>query len=291
MKAETAERRPSRDIPPKNHGLWSLWKLMEIVAIGDIIKLIHTLVGEAALGTDDTAPLHPNARIVLKKCLTELLPHCEKLNLVVPTHYVKSGLETVCQAPTAYEVGMIARTANFIVNTIQIEMAGRACLVVNADRAKFFSSPDLFGDAVEYKFPSASPEIMEAGKCYALGRYSASVYHLMRVLEIGLKCLATATDVTFANQNWQNVIDQIEKNIRSMTAQTHGENWRADEQYYSEAAAYFRILKTAWRNYAMHMHERYDEERATDIFNNVRGFMRHLATKLSEPDVFVEQSS
>ena len=36
----------------------------------------------------------------------------------------------------------------------------------------------------------------------------------------------------------------------------------------------------------MHMHERYDEERASDILNTVRSFMRHLATRLSEPEVF-----
>jgi len=32
----------------------------------------------------------------------------------------------------------------------------------------------------------------------------------------------------------------------------------------------------------MHLHERYDEERALEIWQSVRGFLRHLAKDLHE---------
>ena len=32
----------------------------------------------------------------------------------------------------------------------------------------------------------------------------------------------------------------------------------------------------------MHLRDRYDEERAESVFMNVRGLMKHLATRLSE---------
>ena len=78
----------------------------------------------------------------------------------------------------------MARVANMIVNTIQIEMKGRTCVIISAEKAKSFVNIALFGNFVEDHFPSASPEISEAGKCFALARYSATVFHLMRVLEI-----------------------------------------------------------------------------------------------------------
>jgi myo-inositol catabolism protein IolC len=107
--------------------------------------------------------------------------------------------------------------------------------------------------------------------------------HLMRVLELGLHSLADQLGVSFQNANWQNIIDQIEKHIRTMSSATHGTNRKSDQQFYSEAAAHFRVLKDAWRNHSMHIHERYGEEKAEAIFNSVRAFMQHLATKLCEP--------
>jgi hypothetical protein len=43
------------------------------------------------------------------------------------------------------------------------------------------------------------------------------------------------------------------------------------------------MLKDGWRNYAMHAREKYTEEQAEDVYRSTRSFMRHLATKLSEP--------
>src|ERR1700687_6353897 len=43
-----------------------------------------------------------------------------------------------------------------------------------------------FGYDVAKAFPRASDDILEATKCYALERYTASVFHLMRAIEIGL---------------------------------------------------------------------------------------------------------
>jgi hypothetical protein len=59
-------------------------------------------------------------------------------------------------------------------------------------------------------------------------------------------------------------------------------NWKADEKFYSEAIAHFRFLKDAWRNYSMHVFERYDENQAESAFNHTKAFMRQLATKLKE---------
>ena len=130
---------------------------------------------------------------------------------------------------------------------------------------------NLFGDLVAAKFPSSSHEITEAGKCLAVRRATACVAHLMRALEPALNSLATALDVPFAHSNWQNILDQIEKEIRKRANALHGPTWKADEQFYSEAAAHFRVLKDAWRNHTMHLRDRYDEERAETILQSVRG--------------------
>jgi hypothetical protein len=64
------------------------------------------------------------------------------------------------------------------------------------------------------KFPSASQDIVAAVDLWALGHSTASVFHFMRVLEHGLRALAADVGKAFDVQNWQNIIDQIESEIR-----------------------------------------------------------------------------
>ena len=50
-------------------------------------------------------------------------------------------------------------------------------------------------------FPAANHEASEAGKCFATARYTACVFHLMRVMEVGVQefgaVLSVAGEVEF----------------------------------------------------------------------------------------------
>ncbi len=59
-------------------------------------------------------------------------------------------------------------------------------------------------------------------------------------------------------------------------------DWKVDRQYYSELAVDFRLLKDAWRNFAMHGNVTYDATEATVIYNHVREFMGHLAERIND---------
>ena len=56
----------------------------------------------------------------------------------------------------------------------------------------------LFGAAVEAKFPEMSEDISEAGKCLALNRATASVFHLMRIMEIAVQRFGDKIGVALA---------------------------------------------------------------------------------------------
>ncbi|HEX5183529.1 MAG TPA: hypothetical protein VFW19_10300 [Allosphingosinicella sp.] len=135
-----------------------------------------------------------------------------------------------------------------------------------------------FGPEVEDAFPSAAFEITEASKCRAFERWTASVMHLMRALETGLACLADFAGVD-PKENWNKLLNEMEAKLRQVGKKTHGAE---EEQFAAEAITHFRAIKNAWRNHAMHAREKYDEERAVAIYDSVRSFMRHLATRLRE---------
>ena len=138
-----------------------------------------------------------------------------------------------------------------------------------------------FGENVTQKFPSAAFDIHEATKSLGCDRDTAAVFHLMRVLERGLTTLANVFGVAAANTNWQNIIDQTQKAIQRMNS-SWGADWKEQQQFYSEAALHFLFLKDAWRNHVAHGHKTYSDEEATAIYEHVKRFLQHLATRLTE---------
>ena len=126
-------------------------------------------------------------------------------------------------------------------------------------------------------FPSAQYDIQESARCLALGRETATVLHLMRVLEIGLAALAARFRVSFDHRNWENIIGDIEKEIKNIsTGQSKPSDWKTQEQLFADVAKEFRYLKNAWRNHAMHAREKYTSSEAKGIFQHVSGLMKAL---------------
>ena len=138
-----------------------------------------------------------------------------------------------------------------------------------------------FGAAVADAFPDADFDVAAAARCPALDEWTACVFHSMRVLEHGLRHVAGVLNVpmaaTIEYENWGNIIDQIEKAIRSIEQQPRGAEKSARSQFYSEAASQFRYFKNAWRNHVSHARAKYDEREAREVWTHVRQFMQQLA--------------
>lgn len=180
-------------------------------------------------------------------------------------------------ALTPDRLSLVADEIAILTSAFQDEMEARLLFAFPASSARYFSTDPLFGELVEDAFPDVAYDVAEAGKCRALGRWTATVMHLMRVLESGLDALAKHLDVP-SGENWNSVLGAIEGKLREVRRKVDG---RDEEQWAAEAGVHLRFIKNAWRNHAMHPLERYDEERAAQIFENTRSFMQHLAGKLA----------
>jgi hypothetical protein len=137
--------------------------------------------------------------------------------------------------------------------------------------------------AVLQSFTSAEEDIRAAVDLWALGHATASVFQFMRVLERGLRILARDVGITFDVQNWQNVIDQIESEIRQLgKSLPSGQPKNERLLFLSQAAKEFVYFKDGWRNYVSHGRGIYDEHQARSVMEHVRSFMTTLSSKLSE---------
>jgi len=162
------------------------------------------------------------------------------------------------------------------------EIANIVLLAVPTDKKPYYTAEKgILSDEVLTKFPSIATESEEARKCYSLGRPTASVFHSMRILEVGLISLAKELTVQWEHTNWEQLIRQIEDKTRKI-GPTSGQLWREDLKFYSEAALQFRHFKDAWRNHVMHIRDSYNEDSALLILQSVNAFMTHLSSRLSE---------
>lgn len=151
---------------------------------------------------------------------------------------------------------------------------------VAPSKTKLMDKPRSGWDSVLDRFPAAITDIEEASRCLALDRASACVFHLMRVMEHGLVAVAAGLGIPYA-PSWESYLKQIDNELRT-DWKDKTPTWKQSEEFYREVAAHLSTVKFAWRNPTMHIRRSYTPDEAAEVYNSVRGFMRHLATQLSE---------
>jgi hypothetical protein len=151
---------------------------------------------------------------------------------------------------------------------------------VDEREADLLNDQQPFGAPVFDAFPSATFDIEEAAKCLALDRSTGAVFHMMRVVEIGLKATANALGIPYA-PSWESYLRQIKPKLEEDWDRKAPE-WRAEEPFFRDAYTHLHAVKLSWRNPTMHVVKTYTPEMADDIWSAVKGFMRHLSTKLTD---------
>jgi hypothetical protein len=200
---------------------------------------------------------------------------------------VREYIERLNDTETAVTYDDIGEAYADIDRSLRRELSLVDLLVLRGETAKYFdpSSP-LFGADFAQKFNSAGTyELEEAGKCLALDRATASVFHLMRIMEIGIRALAKSLQIPDplkpVEKNWGVILERvwegIEKKWPNAAARMTGDGALFEALYASLDA-----VKNPWRNGTMHVERKYTEEEAKHVFDAVRGFMMRLAERIDE---------
>jgi hypothetical protein len=144
----------------------------------------------------------------------------------------------------------------------------------------YYNDPTPFGAAVADRFHAAIDDIEEASKCLALGRATAVVLHLVRVMEVGLKALAAVKPLAIEYApSWESYLRLIQKKIDESHKDKPRE-WTKIEPFLRDISGDLLTVKQAWRNPTMHVDRKYAPEEAGEIFIAVRRFMQRLADGL-----------
>jgi hypothetical protein len=212
-------------------------------------------------------------------------PHCEALGLamsVTQTHRVKQAIdhmdEVTAETPQDQEaikrVNLEYQTAmKSLQERIQDEMAKNLFLFVPPEDAPFYNNADAYAPvAAVAKWAHLSEDFSEGAKCFALGRYTSTVFHLMRVMEFGVQKLGDRLGVQFIDQkNWQPILDEVNKAIKTLDQKD------AATKKLSALASHLYHVKLAWRNEVMHPKATYTREEANRVLESVIVFTEELA--------------
>lgn len=149
-----------------------------------------------------------------------------------------------------------------------------------------FKSPEeLFETSILEKFPEAAADINDACGCYVMDQYMASVFHAMRIVEIGLLKVASLVELKDAKPSWGAVLGQLDKYAFKMKFDELPDSIKPHRERLKSIIPRMQAIQHAWRNKVDHATltptDEFNEEGAKEILNATQSFMRSLAKELT----------
>lgn len=284
------------------HGLWSLWDMVHNFSLSSAEQLmteISIMIRVAAHNREQFAAHGEDALIDSEGHKEAVRQSVETIELIMKLtgtmrEFVKSG-------HIDFALDRLKEWAEHDKKSWD-QLFNRTCAVREALKIEwrdhlFYAYPRALGDKLKVwekewaktltAFPDAMPDIFCATDCYALGHNTASVFHSMRVAEIGLRALAKERRISLPKNKpiewatWQEILKRLDDEIQKI-----GQTWPAGKrkdaalEFYSGARADLNGFKDEFRNLVMHVRAQYDEFQAARALTRVHEFMARLAEKL-----------
>jgi HEPN domain-containing protein len=171
------------------------------------------------------------------------------------------------------------RLTNELSQRITDELKGKWAFMIRNDRRVFYYMSGTFcGEDVVKKLSDLKEDAEEAGNCFALGRYTACVFHLMRLMERVVRRLGKKLHVKFnpERDTWQRILKRANDKINALPENLPQQIRRKArfQNLYLDLSA----VKDAWRNPTMHPKATYSEEQARQIIDKVQTLVKDFST-------------
>lgn len=214
---------------------------------------------------------------LLNNLVTSLLVRLSPLQLPVSTKMAER-FRGHCEQ--TFSAGTLSSELEQLFNVIESELESVIFIQIPKYRQAFYEpTGSLLDESVVVTLSTVISDIEEASKCFAVGRNTACVFHLMRVMEIGVQAVGKKLRISLVQEkNWQNILDQVNKAIKNMSTKTAKRKLLQSE--YGAIAAHLFNVKIAWRNSVMHPKASYTEEEAEEVLRAVLVFINHLGRTL-----------
>lgn len=240
----------------------------------------------SGLGADQSL-LIPSSVELISNHVSAFRDEAEKLGARLSVVAANRFMEAINREPCTITVQQAVITLDDIESRFADYLTEVRMFVLYQQESSLFEPADVLIeiDGFAAAFPSAAFEVEEAAKCVALGRYTAAVFHAMRMLEVGIRSLAKRLNIPDptkpAEKNWGVILKCIKEKIdelwpgRSNLSSSEG---AAFEKLYASLDA----VRNPWRNATMHVETIYAPHEALHIIRCSAYFMRQLSELCDE---------
>ena len=219
----------------------------DAVAALTMLQTMVTETGDAYSAEQKNAPVSGRTKKKGLKHLQVVLEACPafgaKITEAATTRLIQRIQKNQCSyVEAACAIGEIR-------SRLRDELRQVKLFALNDTEAQLYAETvSLFGPDVSSKFAASILEdIDEAGKCLALGRSTATVFHLMRAMEAALQAFGNKLGIALPDTKvWQVLLDQVNKAIKAVPPKD------PTTIAYAQIAANLYNVKLAWRNEVMH---------------------------------------
>jgi hypothetical protein len=305
-------------IPGRLYSLWDIMKAFNAALLAHAFSSLaaysqqETASGLAAsatpVGKDRldqlTSPLVAARVIATMLGLTETSDAIQRLSMAM-----KSSVEPITHVTLHYAL-------EHLIDLMKNQLDKRKVFALDATKSKYYQADEygvfppqllhtnalaareklpepLFSPRAITAFPSAYMDIVEAGRCLALERNNAAIYHLMQVAEVGLRTLAWdrrakvikwKKEVPLEFSQWGDLI------VAVRTKRDLINNWPRSKavkeeanRYYTRAIFEVDSFNEIFRKHISHArNELYESDVAISCWGHVYRFMDMLAERMSE---------
>ena len=255
---------------------------MQAVQVGKLMAAVRVL-----LRPDDQGADLWEAQAVADQ-IAQILMHCDELGLAVSRLKAREVLTILkTQAEVRSNAPLdVAGLARAVADFVEIEISSRHFFTIRPENVPMMEGKPGFGEVVATNLPGAAYDIDEAGKCLALSRNTAAVFHLMRVVEAAIKAVSACLDipdpVKEADRNWAAFMRKI-KIAMEHRDKGNPTPWKpGDKVFFESAYAHLDAVRAAWRNPTMHVESKYTNEEADGIYHCVCAFTKQMASRMNE---------
>lgn len=279
--------------------IWSLWELLQKLEAENLTRAISYLASTSRrlmmvhrtlldAGGNGLYPLEPQEEIerplaalaIIERIADGLGAAGVKRALLGPRTLLAEAASIPNHALPEHKVRGLSEEIHLFIAQFGNELDGRALYTMGPKYAQLFDPLEpLFGPGVEDAFPDAAYDIAEAGKCMAMARWTAAVFHSMRATELAATTLAVKLGATVRNKYDEPlplgiIVSNLHGKIEEMKPGAKKDDWL-------KVHALLHSCNRAYRTKTAHPAAKYTEEEADTAFYATRSFLREFADLIS----------
>jgi len=264
----------------------------------DLIASAHCACTTLMTTKGSSFAIHASLRSAIVEKVTDLSVLCVAMGFDDASQKLALSLSRITEPGLTPNVAIMIPEMRHIIEAVELNANKHRFLNILSDRAEYLDNNKLLGDDVHSAFPSAAPDLKEAGNCLAVECNTAAVFHLMRVVEWGLRALAASLGVRkiratkkpgnkkytpLPYAEWEKILDGLQDAVDAkMQKLKRGTAKQKFQEFYYPALQDIRGLRDAWRNHVMHTRAEYTREDAIAVLAHVKRLMQGLAIRVSE---------